>query len=383
MSAAEVDDDAVSTRATIAGIYRDGIDLSNAIEIEAAQAYVRLKGTETAARRVASETYRGGRAVSWDEMMQDVRLDWLVGNLLARGTTNFLVGKPNAGKTFAYVSMMLAMVCGLDFLGRPTMRSNVLFVLGEGKHGFMARVLAWCEANGIDPEEVRNHVFFYDGGNLNNDASLDDLRSVIEKAQPDAVVFDTFAATSGIADENAGALASETMNRARELCGDAAVLFVAHPTKGTEDTEAPVLRGSGALAGHADCILVLYADKDYVSRDGVRRDYLALSTEREHQGKNRNAVRETVRGIYLDSIALPDGSESAVLRIDESGRLTKADVFVTRHLEFGTLYTVAELVEASGLSRNTVKAHLNASNLVEKIEQHGNLAALYTRKESE
>lgn len=348
--------------------------------------YRAMKVEQEAKRRLASENYSGGRELSWDELA-DAKLSWLVGDCIARGTTNFLVAKSNTGKTFAYVDMILAMATARSFLGKRTEQAKVLVVLGEGKFGFHERILGWLKRHDIDPAEVRPYLSFYEGGNLNNGASLDDMKRVIQKHNPELVILDTWAATSGISDENDAALASATLNAAREAAPDAALLFTTHPTKSSEDGEHPILRGSGALAGAADCIMTMYADPKYKSASGKDRDYLAFSTEREHGGKNRNARRQTIRGLYLEAIEV--AGDTAVLMHDTSGSLSTADVWVMENLTVGEEVTSTDLtnsdmnLNADGSkqhSKSTIERYLKDSALVTlTAEGKGNKPNVYTR----
>lgn len=352
-------------------------------DIYAKSAYSRIKGQVEAERRIAAENYTGGRELSWEEMLDDAALEWLVDGLIAKGTVNFLVAKSNLGKTFTYTAMMLSLVTGQDFLGRATIPGKVVFVLGEGKQGFMLRVLAWCQENEIDPELVRSRCAFYDGGNLNNDASIADLGALIDRVQPSVIVLDTYAALSGVADEDKSALASITVNRARALAPDAALLLVHHPNKSTEDKDNLVMRGSGALAGTADTVMTMYLDRKYKSKGAGKHDFLALSTEREHGGKNRHAQRVTIQGLYLKSVDVEGRGETAVLVHDDSGSLSPHDVFVMTHMTPGETVTLKDVQEAAGVSDKTAREHLQKSALVDVTTREGDRAKYYTMKDSE
>lgn len=305
--------------------------------------YADAKGKQTALQRLASETYTGTQEISWDELFNKP-LNWLVSDLLPAGSSAFLVAKPNTGKTFLYIDLGLNMVLGQPWMGKDTQRGRVMFVLGEGIAGFGARLRAWCDRNGVDSAEIEPNVSFIDGANINHDQSLQRMQAAANLHKPDLIIFDTYAATSGIVSEDDSAMTSSTLNRARSIYPLAAMLFVSHPTKSTEDSDCPVLRGSSALKGSIDTVISLFRDRSYQPLDSTtKREYLAVSTEHDHGGKNRNAITETLRGFYLT----PEG-DSMVVEREESGSTDSPLDVTNRFLTSGM--TVAAFMSAAGLA---------------------------------
>lgn len=284
----------------------DGLDeaanLRDAAQREwlADQEYARLRAQQEAKRRLAAENFTGTVEVTWDDLFR-VDVDWAVQDLLPAGGTAFLVGRSNLGKTFAYVDMALNVTQGNPWLGKRTQPGAVLFVLGEGLSGFGARLAAWCAANGVDPALVKDRVAIVNGANISNDESLNRISEVAQRVRPTLVVWDTYNAVSGVASEDDAAMNALVLNRARTVAQDAAMLFVTHPTKSSEDSACPVLRGSSALKGSVDTVMTLWADHQFSPADDAdaERSFLALSTEVAHGGKSRDAINETLRGLYL------------------------------------------------------------------------------------
>lgn len=308
---------------------------------------------EQAEARRAAENYKGTEEISWDDLFT-VPMEWLVEDLLPARSAAFLVAKPNMGKTFVYLDMALNLALGRPWLGKHTKASRVLFVLGEGRAGFGARLRAWAVSNNVDPEALKPQVAFIDGANLNNDVSLARIADVARRHGADLIVFDTYAASSGVQSEDDSALNARTLNRAASIRPEATRLFVHHPTKSTEDTHCPVLRGSGALAGSVDVVMTLWRDKSYKPASGGSEDYLALSTENDHGGKNRNARTETWHGLYLAPC-----DDSMVVMRDLSATLSKADQAVLEHLLDGM--TIDAFSAAASLPRTTASRYLTGS----------------------
>jgi hypothetical protein len=328
--------------------------------------YLRLKAHTDAERRLASETYQGTRDLPWDELLTFSDDNWLIEDLIGRGTTSFLTAKPNLGKTFTYIDAMCHGALGTEWLGLATAKFRTLVYVSEGAKSFGARVLAWCRANGdLDPSAVTGAVAIKAGANLASDAFQVRLASDVAAHKPDLIVFDTWSGTSGVKDENAAADVSRALRCVREVT-DAAVLFVHHPNKDSQNGTAPTMRGSGATFGAADSVIVLYEDRNF---DGPQDTYLALSTEHDHGGKSRDARTLTIQGLYLESLPVgytPSGREvsSCALLWDNTTKYSVEDRAVREHLVAGM--TVAEFASAIGKSPSTAERWLKASEYAQQ-----------------
>lgn len=334
--------------------------------IHRAETLAREYAAQDEARQIqASQSYQGNtRSLSLDDL-KHARVDWLIDGLIARQSVNFLVAKRNTGKTFLYIDMVFSMITGRPFLGMSTRPARVLIVLGEGVSGFYSRMEAWAQYHGVDFEgEIAPSLAFVADVNLANEQSRSRLKQVADDFEPDFVIIDTWAASAGIIDEKDNALANLTITRAKEALSGAAVLFAAHPPHALADTTEPRMRGASAAADTADAVMTLWRDKSF--KTGIERNYLALSTEEEHAGKNRNAKRITLHGLYVESVDLGDGEESAVLLQDDAAGLSVHDRWCLDNLPVGEALTMHELIEYTGKTRNTISKHVNNSTLVER-----------------
>lgn len=304
-----------------------------------------------ARRMLAAESYTGTEEISWEDL-EHHEVRWLVEDLVAESSLTYLVARANTGKTFTFIDMVARMQAGLPWLGKKTRPAKTLIVLGEGLHGAIDRFRAWSNANGVPLDSIRQNIKFAAGANLNNDESIERLQRLA--ADCELIVIDTYAATSGIDKEDDAALASLTLNRAKAINPNAALFFTHHPRKVDEDTERPVMRGSGAMAGAADTVMTLYRDHTYIPDGRDDQKWLALSTDAEHAGKNRNAQTETFRGLYLQEV---DGS-AVVSQVDGEG-ISKADKVIRSHLT-GPM-TVEEFRTKAGISRGTALKYLKES----------------------
>jgi len=322
------------------------------------------------ARRIlAAEDSTGGDLLSRDEL-EEQSVDWIVESLVARASITFLVARSNTGKTFAFIDMICRMAHGMPWLGKPTVQAKTLVILGEGASGITQRIRAWCEFNGGDYETVWQWVSFVGQFNINADDQLEKVRR--HAADAELIILDTYAMTSGVESEDDAALQSITLNRARSINPEAALFFTHHPRKAEEDSDRPVMRGSGAMAGAADTVMTLWRDKAYIPDDAALDEaWLAISTEPDHAGKNRNAPVETIRGLYLYN-----AGESAVMTQTAGEAISKWDKIIRRHLR-GEM-TLQDFCKAANVSERAARPKLGTSHFVIRKEGAGRRPTLYS-----
>lgn len=287
------------------------------------------------------------------EDLRELRQEYLVETLVPQSNgIAVLVAKRSMGKTFAYIGMVLSMIFGMPWMGKKTKPAKTLIVLGEGIHGFYERIVAWCDYYDKPIEEVGSWLQFATGVNLNSPAAMKKLNGFISDLGIEFCVIDTWAATSGLADEDSAALVSQTLNKVEAALGDATVLITHHPNKSSENATRLVPRGSGAFEGRADVVISLQPDKKYQSRGGLREEWLSISTDGERGGKNRGAQQETIQGAYLKSHL-----GGKVWAQDPSSLVKEGTAHVLKHLKGST--TAKDYGMATGVSRSTAGRYLN------------------------
>lgn len=300
---------------------------------------------------ILAEGYSGTTLLTFDEL-RNLQRDYLIQDFvpLFKGIT-VMVAKPNIGKTFAYIDMVCSMVFEIDWMGKKTSQTKTLIVLGEGTHGYMDRLEAWCARHSKPIEEIEKWVHFVDSANLSNSASVERLRDLVSELSIGFIVLDTWAATSGIPDEDKAAVTSIALNKLRETANQASILLVHHPNKSSEDSNRPIARGSSALDGRADVVMTIVEDKNYKSKSGASRDWKMISTESKHGGKNRGAKQETIRGAYLESYA-----DSAVWMVEMSSLIRPGTAIVQEHLSGDS--SVRDFAVKIGKSESTAARYL-------------------------
>jgi hypothetical protein len=304
-----------------------------------------------AERIVGSKNFEGSKVLTWDDLAEADRVE-IVGSLVPWQGLSMLVGDSNIGKTFCYLDMCCRIALGQPWLGKPTQKVKILLVLGEGKSGFLSRFEYWCEYYGYDIELIKPWFFFIDGGNLNSDQSIDLIREHAKANDCQLVVYDTWAANSGLANENDAALTAMTVSRMLAKMPTLSHLVIHHPTKESGKKTAPNPRGSGALPAAADVVMVLFYDKEAKKTLGATHTWVALSTETSHNGKNRNAQTETIRGLRLKEFA----PTKLVWFHEDTTKTKKSVANVKKHLKPNM--TVKEYALAADVSPTTAQREL-------------------------
>jgi hypothetical protein len=353
--------------------------LSSELESLVEEMYLREKALIAAKRRIADESFNGSQVISWEEL-EAAEQDFIVEDLVSVESLNFLVAKRNLGKTFLLVDLICHIAFGLPWLGKATQQVPVVFVLGEGKPGMFQRIRSWCISNGKDIEEVKKWVTWVNGARLMSDISIERVETAVKWSSAKLLIFDTWSATSGVDNENDAAQTAEIISRLASLHPKPAILFTHHPTKASQDSENLVMRGSGTLEGSADVVMVMYRDRTGKLPSGMaQRDLIALSTDGEHGGKNRNSQTETVRGLYLESVEPKSKVMKHIGSEIMSHKTSKILEILSRPM------TVKEMVLASDMKDASCRRALEtaiAEGFVKKTKSLvGNQGYVYSRAE--
>jgi KaiC/GvpD/RAD55 family RecA-like ATPase len=271
---------------------------------------------QSASRVLAAETYTPTPLLTLSDLMNDDSVD-VVEGFLAQGTMNMILGPSNVGKTFVAVDLVGSLIHGMPWFGRKVESTPVVYIQAEGSgRKFAERVKAWELANNPD-EPVRAEFFLgiLRQANLQSDVSLEEIGNAVETLKEQAnsdhcvVVVDTYAATAGVEDENDAAAVAGTLRRLRDAVDGATVVFLHHPNKASERSGGRLdARGSGAMRGALDTVLVVMEDSEITEARADGSRYLRLTTDPAMGGKVREGKPLDVR-----AVTLTDCGNSAVL----------------------------------------------------------------------
>ncbi|MFC5930213.1 AAA family ATPase [Cryobacterium melibiosiphilum] len=342
------------------------VDMDNRVKKAARAAAVterleRLEIEAEAKRQFNAKAYNGlGGVISWDDLESFTTQPWLVDSLISLGEPALLISKRNVGKSMLSFALGWSIAMGMPFLGKETQQGKVMFILGEGVRGYKKRMNAWCSANNVNPDDLRDRTLVYSGGNLSNDTSIGDMRREALKFDPILIVLDTWTAVSGVIDEKDQSAAQVILNMFKTVAPDAARLILHHPNAETENTEAPSSRGGTALPSGVETVITMFYDKRHVVAGMPGEQWIAISTEDDHAGKQKEGERFTIHGLRVADAK----TGGKYLDHHDGSTLSASDQWVTAYIPLGIEVTVPECVDKLGQSKNTVRTHLQNSRLV-------------------
>lgn len=163
--------------------------------------------------------------------------EWLVEEFIEQGGMGMLTGAPGSGKSFMATSWGLAVASGSvnAWEGYPIRKhGTVLYVIAEGREGFWERIAAWCYANGVSIDEVKEYFvpWMFDP-QLNDPYEMEFLINRAQMIKPELIILDTKARVTARADENSMSEQSPIVNSLQRLqyeSGNSSLLLVHHPS---------------------------------------------------------------------------------------------------------------------------------------------------------
>ena len=293
---------------------------------------------EQARPRPAAPPVRLGR--SWIDVADDPPVEWIADGLLPTAGLVVLAGDPNAGKSALAIDLALRAAHGLQWLGRDVTPCSTVYLSYEGALG--ARMRAWRQAHpaALTVDGNYLHVDEDRRPNLTDPDALAQLERVLDGAAaanggrpPSLLVIDTLARAIAGGDENDSGALGAALEAVAELQRRRSVtVLLLHHTRKPQAGSNPkadgmhALRGSSALAGAADVVLLAVCGEDDVRtlrtakvRDGeilppMHYRILGQDTGRER----RNGRRETAPVVLPAMAATPTAQVSADQQLAEN-----------------------------------------------------------------
>lgn len=198
-------------------------------------------------------------------------VSFLIHRFIPRTGTVMLCGPPKEGKSFLALQIAMAIADGVPFLGRPSVKSKVLYLqLDNPTDVWVNRLndLKVCEIslpdNLIIPDpfepDYRDKLDI-----VKNPEDLEYLVHTVKEVDPALVVLDTLFDING-GRENDAADVRQLYNSIMELCRERCVLLIHHthklsppPGQKIQHRISPVdaARGSSAMAGKMNAVYLL------------------------------------------------------------------------------------------------------------------------------
>jgi hypothetical protein len=143
----------------------------------------------------------------------------LIDGLLYRDTLAQIAGPPGSYKSFAAIAMSCCVAVGKSFCGFDVPApGNVLYVAVEGASGLNARILAWCEAWGVDPEQLYERLTILPVPvQLGNAEVVGQAAEVVTEVEAEMMVLDTRARCTVGLEENSATQQGIAIEAAEEI----------------------------------------------------------------------------------------------------------------------------------------------------------------------
>lgn len=235
-------------------------------------------------------------------------VEWLIPNIVEKQGLTILAGRYNTGKTFVALDWALSLAAGApEWLGHqlPAEPKKVMYFMAEGFRGAHSRVNEWkAQHPDLDPDPnmvmVQEAVSFYPGDKGGTTAT-ERIAASLELIKPDLVVLDTYSRLTAGMDEDSATAVNKMVPFFAEMMQQygTSFLIVHHPTK-----SGSAIRGSGALAGAAEVVMVLEHGK---------HGALSLTWSPDKEGKVKNAAIPPNM-----PLALEEGEHSLYVTLDHS-----------------------------------------------------------------
>jgi hypothetical protein len=177
-------------------------------------------------------------------------VQWLVDGMFCLGDVNLLLGEPGIGKSWLSMSLAVAIVQGLPWLGHPVIQGRVLYVDEENS---VDLVYDRLRKLGLTQADAPNLRYLSNEGIL-LDRHADKLVDEALDYQPVLIVLDALTRFHSGDEDKAGSMSNLYNGALKPLAREtgATVLLLHHAGKTESNSSYRRSRGSGEIIANAD-----------------------------------------------------------------------------------------------------------------------------------
>lgn len=226
------------------------------------------------------------KVLAREDLNHEPDIEWLWDGILPTHSIVTLAARGGLGKSALMTGLSIAMMNGLDYLGRSVRRGTVLYVVLEGFSGMKARLRAWEIHLGVEVDSTDVA--------MTRTLDMGELRTLQSEHQYDLVIVDTASKTGLIENENSNPDVA-TFLAAFEMAvhdGNPAAtgVIIHHVTESVDGHggRSYKARGASAWRDNVDTMVLMTGTKSSV----------ILSTDHPF-GKQRDGASITVRGLAV------------------------------------------------------------------------------------
>ena len=207
----------------------------------------------------ATFTFVGKKARHISDIVVSLNRPYLVKGLLLPKQVSVLAAPPNTGKSSIVAALLACIAQGIPFAGLRVKKAAVIYVGAEDPEGIAIRAHGHFITD--EAKAAANFHVLDQAVDVSNLAAVHqftkDMNILLKRtrATRSIIVFDTLTLSIGDSDENVARDMTRVMENAQQLARQtgAHVMFVHH----TSAADAKKARGSTALVGNADTVLLL------------------------------------------------------------------------------------------------------------------------------
>jgi hypothetical protein len=218
------------------------------------------------------------------EMPESERPKFLVHNIIPEKGITAIAGHPGCGKSWLMIEIARAVATGTNFLQNNDMQSkqaNVLIIDEESGVWEMRRRIELLQIN----KEIPVHFYSLDQFKLDKEESISRLLDVCKEYDIGLIVFDPFASMHGGIENSAEEMQNVMGAMQKFNEEDVTVIFIHHHRKGGVGGNGLSLRGSSAILGRLDSLIVIEKTEDDVSQT------ITLKHVKSRRGKNAKSMK--------------------------------------------------------------------------------------------
>jgi hypothetical protein len=194
----------------------------------------------------------------------DIKLEWMVNELLIKGGISIFAGPPKSGKSTLVRQLAKSISQGEDFLGRRAEKGKVAYLAFEEHPAMLQNQFKKIGVS--DKDEIMIHI-----GPVYGENRSQSLIDYIQGYGATLVVLDTLALFAGLTDINNYDEVNKAMEEVREIARvTGAHVVLIHHTNKSDLTNMNSIMGSQAFLGAVDAALLLNRvdQKRYITTTG-------------------------------------------------------------------------------------------------------------------
>jgi len=259
-------------------------------------------------------------------------MKWLVKGVLPQAGLCVVYGDSGSGKTFFILDLVGSIVLGQDWRGKKVTKGNAVYICAEGAGGFRNRLKAYCEFNGVAPEDFTLGVL-PDAPNLLEKADVKDLLTALHAfGKTDIVIVDTLAQSMPGGNENSGEDMGRVLDHCRAIHKRTGAMVVLIHHSGKDASRGA--RGWSGLRGAADAQIEIFRNGD--ERAAIIDKMKDGSGEGDEFGFKLNTVPVDVDEdgdtITSCTVEYKEGGVKANRRIEPKGHIEKLVLRIAQDL---------------------------------------------------